>query len=102
MQVEARWQYDCEIYVMMKLNCSPLKLKGGEQVFQVRYSREYDTNLYRVTLLAANQTIVLSRGFLVKRIGMDPRCVIGCKEITIQQVNDLGFIIPVNEIEKAM
>lgn len=71
-------------------------------MFQVRYSREYDTNLYRVTLLAANQTIVLSRGFLVKQIGMDPRCVVGCKEITIQQVTELGFIIAVNEFEKAI
>lgn len=87
---------------MMKLNCSPGQLKGGEQVFQVRYSREYDTNLYRVTLLAASQTIVLSRGYLVKQIGMDPRCVVGCKEITFEQVNELGFIIPVNEMEEAI
>lgn len=71
-------------------------------MFQVRYSREYDTNLYRVTLLAVNQTIVLSRGYLAKHIGMDPRCVVGCKEVTIQQVKELGFNIAVNEYEKAI
>lgn len=64
-------------------------------MFQVRYSREYDTNLYRVTLLAINQTIVLPRGFLVKEIGMVPRCVVGCKELTVAQVDKLGFIFPV-------
>lgn len=66
-------------------------------MFRVAYSREYDTNLYRVTLFAIDQTIVLPHGVLVKKIGMDPRCSIGCKELSIHEIIELGFIFPVNE-----
>ena len=64
-------------------------------MFRVSYSREYDTNLYRVTLHVISQTIVLPHGVLVKKIGMDPRCSVGCKELTIHEIIDLGFIFPV-------
>ena len=64
-------------------------------MFRVSYSREYDTNLYRVTLHAINQTIVLPHGVLVKKINMDPRCSVGCKELSIYEIIDLGFILPV-------
>lgn len=66
-------------------------------MFRVSYSREYDTNLYRVTLHAIGQTIVLPHGVLVKKIGMDPRCNVGCKELSIHVIIDLGFILPVSE-----
>lgn len=63
-------------------------------MFRVTYSREYDTNLYRVTLLAIDQTIVLPAGVLVKKIGMNPRCSVGCKDLSIYEIIDLGFIFP--------
>lgn len=63
-------------------------------MFRVSYSREYDTNLYRVKLFVIEQTIVLPHGVLVKKIGMDPRCSVGCKELSIHEIIDLGFIFP--------
>lgn len=63
-------------------------------MFRVSYSREYDTNLYRVTLHAINQTIVLPHGVLVKKIDMDPRCSVGCKDLSVHAIIDLGFIFP--------
>jgi hypothetical protein len=66
-------------------------------MFRVSYSREYDTNLYRVTLHAIDQTIVLPHGVLVKKIGMDPRCEVGCKDLSVHVIIDLGFIFPAKE-----
>lgn len=66
-------------------------------MFRVAYSREYDTNLYRVTLFAIDQTIVLPEGVLIHKIGMPPGCSVGCKDLTIHEIIDLGFIFPVNE-----
>ena len=63
-------------------------------MFRISYSREHDTNLYRVTLHVINQTIVLPSGVLVKKIGMDPRCSVGCKDITVCEIIDLGFVFP--------
>ena len=67
-----------------------------ERVFRISYSKEYDdADLYRVTLHAINQTIVLSAGVLVKKIGMDPRCSVGCKDMSIHEIIDLGFVFPI-------
>lgn len=66
-------------------------------MFRVSYSREYDTNLYRVTLHAINQTIVLPHGVLVKKISMDPRCSVGCKELSVYEIIDLGFVFPMKD-----
>lgn len=69
-------------------------------MFRVSYSREYDTNLYRVTLHAIEQTIVVSSGVLVKKIGMDPRCEVGCKDVSVYEIIELGFVFPVKtEVE---
>lgn len=64
-------------------------------MFRISYSREYDTHLYRVTLHAIEQTIVLPSGVLVKKIGMDPRCEVGCKDVSVYEIIDLGFVFPV-------
>lgn len=66
-------------------------------MFRISYSREYDTNLYRVTLHAINQTIVVPHGVLVKKISMDPRCSVGCKDLLIREILDLGFVFPAND-----
>ena len=67
-------------------------------MFRISYSREYDTNLYRVTLPVIEQTIILSAGVLVKKIGMDPRCEVGCKDVTVHAIIDLGFVFPVKDV----
>lgn len=61
-------------------------------MYQISYSREEGTDLYRVRCFAFNQTIVLSRHILVKKIGIDPRVIVGCKEVPICEIIDLGFI----------
>jgi len=66
-------------------------------MFRVSYSREYDTNLYRVTFHQLGQTIVLPHGVLVKKISMDPRCSVGCKDLTACEIIDLGFVFPMND-----
>lgn len=65
-----------------------------EQLFRISYSREEGTELYRVRLVAFNQTIILRRGFLIKKINMDPRVLVGCKDIPICEILELGFILP--------
>lgn len=62
-------------------------------MFRIAYSNEEGTNLYRVTLFGFGQTLVASRGFLVKNIGIDPRAVVGCKDVSFEVVKDLGFVI---------
>lgn len=63
-------------------------------MFRVSYSREEGTDLYRVRLVAFNQTIIVSRHILVKKIDMDPRVLVGCRELPIYEILDLGFILP--------
>lgn len=66
-------------------------------MFRVAYSREYDTRLFRVTLFAIDQTIVLHADVLIEKIGMDSRCSVGCKDLSIHEIIDLGFIFPAND-----
>lgn len=66
-------------------------------MFRISYLNEEGTNLYRVTLHVIGQTIILPHGFLVKRIGMDPRCIVGCKDLSVHEIIDLGFVFPVDE-----
>lgn len=68
-------------------------------MFRISYSREYDTNLYRVTLHVIEQTIILPSSILVKKIGMDPRCEVGCKDLTVHEIIELGFVFPAKNIE---
>lgn len=66
-------------------------------MFRVAYSREYDTKLYRVTLFAIDQTIVLHADVLIEKIGMDPLCSVGCKDLSIHVIIELGFVFPVKD-----
>lgn len=66
-------------------------------MFRVSYSREEGTDLYRVTFHQLNQTIVLSRHILVKKIGMDPCVLVGCKDMSVHAIIDLGFVFPTKE-----
>lgn len=63
-------------------------------MFRVSYIREEGTDLYRVTFHQIGQTIVLSRHILVKKIGMEPRILVGYKDMSIHAIIDLGFIVP--------
>lgn len=65
-----------------------------ENLFRISYSREDGTDLYRVRLVAFNQTIILRSGVLVKKINMDPRVLVGCKDIPIYEILELGFVLP--------
>lgn len=64
------------------------------ELFRVSYSREDGTDYYRVRLVAFNQTILVRRGKLVKEIGMDPRVLVGCRDLPIYEILELGFILP--------
>lgn len=63
-------------------------------MFRISYSRKSDTNLYLVTFHALRQTIVVSHVALVKNIGMDPRCVVGCQDVPVGVIMELGFVFP--------
>ena len=64
------------------------------ELLQISYSREEGTDLYRVTFHQIGQTIILSRHILVKKIGMDPRVLVGCQDMPVRAIIDLGFILP--------
>ena len=70
--------------------------KKGDLIimFRISYSREYDTNLFRVTLHVIAQTIVIDERVLIRKIGMDPRCSVGCKDLPVCEIIELGFIFP--------
>lgn len=70
------------------------KKKGVGVMFRISYVNEEGTHLYRVKLHVIDQTIVLSRGMLVHKIGMDPRCLVGCKDLSVHEIIDLGFVFP--------
>jgi len=63
-------------------------------MFRISYCREEGTDLYRVTLHQLGQTIILSRHILVKKMGMDPRVLVGCQDMPIHAIIDLGFVFP--------
>lgn len=63
-------------------------------MFRISYTREEGTDLYRVTFHQLGKTIILSRHILVKRIGMDPEILVGCKDMSIHEIIDLGFAVP--------
>ena len=71
-------------------------------MFRVAYSRIEDIDLYEVRLFAINQTIVLSRNVLVSKIGMNPRVLVGCKDLSIHEIIDLGFIFPSADLKMVL
>lgn len=63
-------------------------------MYQVNYVREeHYQDLYRVRCIALGQTIVVNKRFLVGRIGMDARTIIGCQELSINAIIELGFVV---------
>jgi len=63
-------------------------------MLRISYSSIEGTNLYKVTLHALNQTIVDSHGFLSNSMGMYPDVLVGCKDLSISAIIDLGFVFP--------
>lgn len=65
-------------------------------MFRVSYSKEYDLDWYRVKLHVLNQTIICHKSQLVKA-GMDPRCSVGCKDMSVYDILELGFVFPTKD-----
>lgn len=67
-------------------------------MFRVSYCRIEGTDLYEVRLFAVGQEpiqeIVLCRKELIDKIGMDPKVLVGCQDMPIHAIIDLGFIFP--------
>lgn len=63
-------------------------------MFRVVYSREYDLPWFRVSASVIGQTILVHQNVLISVLGMDSRCSLGCKDITIHEIIELGFLIP--------
>lgn len=66
-------------------------------MFRISYSREYDLDWYRVTCHVIDQTILVHKNELIK-VGMDRRCSVGCKDITVYEIIALGFVFPVKDV----
>lgn len=68
-------------------------------MFRVSYCRIEGTELYEVRLFALGeepiQQIVLHKKKLVDKIRMDPKTLVGCQDMPINAIIDLGFIFPV-------
>lgn len=60
-------------------------------MFRIIYSLEEGTNWYRVKLQEISREILVHRDLLVREIGMNVRCEVGCKEVTIDRIIALGF-----------
>lgn len=60
-------------------------------MFRISYSVENGTNWYRVRVYEIGCSILVHRDALVRELGMNPRCVVGCKEVTIDRIIVLGF-----------
>ena len=74
-----------------------MKSKGmwrneSASVFRIVYMNVQGTELYKVKCLPLERTIFLKRDILVEWVGMNPRCNIGCQDVTIREIIGLGFI----------
>lgn len=63
-------------------------------MFRISYSNIEGTQLYKVHLHVLAQTIVVSRGFLASTMGMHPHASVGCQDLTVHAIIDLGFVFP--------
>lgn len=61
-------------------------------MLSITYSRERGTNWYRVRWNEIERSLLVHRNILVREIGMNPRCEVGCKEVTIDRIIVLGFL----------
>lgn len=60
----------------------------------VSYWKNNATGNYHVTLHAVSQTIVLTPGFFRKVIQMQGNVSVGCRELSFQVLEQLGFVVP--------
>ena len=61
-------------------------------MFSITYWRESGTNWYRVRLNEVGKSNLIHRDVLVREVGMNPHCEIGCKEVTIDRILVLGYL----------
>lgn len=61
-------------------------------MLSISYWSESGTNWYRVRLNEVGSSILVHRDVLVREVGMNPRCEVGCKEVTIDRIIVLGFL----------
>lgn len=53
----------------------------------------HDSGNYHVTLRTMDQTISLCPGYFRKMIGMEGSVIVGCREVDLQTVVELGFVV---------
>lgn len=67
-------------------------------MFRVYYERVLQTNnMYQVTVPLLEQSMYVSRGVLVSRIGMHPSTEVGCQDLSINEIIHLGFVFPMRK-----
>lgn len=70
-----------------------MSLEGGEDVFRITYFKHESGNYY-VTLHVISQTIVLTPGFFRKVIHMQGNVLLGCQDVSLETIVNLGFVVP--------
>ncbi|QDZ88758.1 hypothetical protein D0441_31530 [Priestia megaterium] len=63
-------------------------------MFRISYYKDEHTRLMKVTLHIINQTIILQPGFFYKVAGVDRNVIVGCRDIEVDILIDLGFVFP--------
>lgn len=69
-----------------------------QQGVQVSYYKANDWGYLHVNLQVINQEIAIHENAFRKILGIDYRVECGCREITLEQANDMGFIFPTNRV----
>lgn len=62
-------------------------------MFRISYYKHESGNYY-VTFHSISQTIVLLPGFARRVLQMQGNVVIGCKDVPIETIIELGFVVP--------
>lgn len=62
-------------------------------MFRIVYEKHVSGN-YHVTLICISQTISLCPGYFKKVANIEGDVLLGCKDITTSQMDELGFVIP--------
>jgi hypothetical protein len=63
-------------------------------MFRISYYKTEDTQLMMVTFHQLQQTIVLQPGFFYKVSGFDRKVVLGCRDVNVNILVELGFVFP--------
>ena len=67
----------------------------------ITYWCESGTNWYRVRFDEIGSVILIHKDVLVREVGMNPNCEIGCKEVTIDKIIVLGFLPMSMKVERS-